>query len=163
MDIHMQKNKLGLLPQIICIHTYIPIVCASLVAQTVKNLPAIWETWTQSLGQEDPLEKGMATHSSILAWRIPWTEEPGGIQSMGSQSFQHDWATNTFTFQFFGGHVVNRVWLKGSFSICSYPYTQNTQRGVTASLLKVQSLSFGYLGICYGNKNNFKLMSRMAC
>ena len=54
------------------------------MAQTVKNLPAVWETWLQS-GQEDPLEEGMATHSSILAWRIPWTEEPGGLQSMGSQ------------------------------------------------------------------------------
>ena len=52
----------------------------------VKNLPAVQETQVQSLGQEDPLEKGMATHSSILAWRIPWTEEPGGLQSMGSQS-----------------------------------------------------------------------------
>ena len=57
----------------------------SLVGQTVKNLPAVRETWVQSLGQEDPLEKGMATHSSILAWRIPWTEEPGELASMGSQ------------------------------------------------------------------------------
>ena len=47
------------------------------------SLPAVWETWVRYLGQEDPLEKGMATHSSILAWRIPWTEEPGGLQSMG--------------------------------------------------------------------------------
>ena len=53
---------------------------ASLVAQMVKNLPAKQETRVQSLGQEDPLEEGMATHSSILAWRIPWTEEPGGLQ-----------------------------------------------------------------------------------
>ena len=52
----------------------------------VKNLPAMQETWVQSLGLEDPLEKGTATHSSILAWRIPWTEEPGRLQSMGSQS-----------------------------------------------------------------------------
>ena len=51
----------------------------SLVAQTVKNLPVIQESWVQSLGQEDPLEKGMATHSSILAWRIPWMDEPGGL------------------------------------------------------------------------------------
>ena len=58
---------------------------ASLVAQRVKNLPALQETRVQSLGPEDPLEKGMATHSSILAWSIPWTEEPGGLQSMGSQ------------------------------------------------------------------------------
>ena len=66
---------------------------ASLVAQMVKNLPVIRETWVQSLGWKDPLEEGMATHSSILAWRIPWTEEPGGIQSMGSERVGHDWAT----------------------------------------------------------------------
>ena len=58
---------------------------ASLVAQVVKNLPAVQETWVRSLGCKDPLEKGMATYSSILAWRIPWTEESGGLQSMGSQ------------------------------------------------------------------------------
>ena len=56
----------------------------------VKNLPAMRETWVQFLGQEDPLEKGMATYSSILAWRIPWTEEPGGLQSMGSQRVRHN-------------------------------------------------------------------------
>ena len=56
---------------------------ACLVAQTIKNLPVIQGTQVQSLGQEDPLEKGIATHSSILAWRIPWTEESGGLQSMG--------------------------------------------------------------------------------
>ena len=60
---------------------------ASLVAQMVKDLPAMWETWVPSLGWEDPLEKGMATHSSIFAWRIPWTEEPGRQQSMGWQSW----------------------------------------------------------------------------
>ena len=58
---------------------------ASLVAQMVKNLPAIQETRVQSLGREDPLEKGMTTHSSVFAWRIPRTEEPGGLQSMGWQ------------------------------------------------------------------------------
>ena len=63
---------------------------ASLVAQRVKHLPAMQETRVQSLGQEDPLEKEMAPHSSILAWRIPWTEEPGGLQSMGSQRVGHD-------------------------------------------------------------------------
>ena len=56
------------------------------MAQTVKNLPAMQETGVQSLGGEDPLEKGMATHSSILAWRIPWTEESGGLHFIGSQS-----------------------------------------------------------------------------
>ena len=63
---------------------------ASLVAQMVKRLPAMLETWVQSLGREDPLEKGMATHSSTLAWKIPWTEEPGRQQSMGSQGVGHD-------------------------------------------------------------------------
>ena len=58
---------------------------ASLVAQMVKNLPAMQETWVRSLDQEDPLEKKMSTFSSILAWRIPWTEEPSGLQSIGSQ------------------------------------------------------------------------------
>ena len=56
---------------------------ASLVAQRLKRLPAMWETWVQSLGREDPLKKEMATHSSILAWRLPWTEELGGLQSTG--------------------------------------------------------------------------------
>ena len=63
---------------------------SSLVAQTVKNLIAMQEMWVQSLGQEDPLEKGMVTRSSILAWRIPRREEPGGLQSMGSQIVGHD-------------------------------------------------------------------------
>ena len=67
---------------------------ASLVAQRLKCLPAMWETRVQSLGQEDPLEKEMAAHSSILAWRIPWMEEPGGLQSMGSRRVRHDWATS---------------------------------------------------------------------
>ena len=62
----------------------------SLVAQTVKNLPAMLETWVQSLGREDPMEKDMATHSNILAWRIPWTEESGGLQSVGSQRVRYD-------------------------------------------------------------------------
>ena len=59
---------------------------ASLVAQKVKILPAVWETQVQSLGREDPLEKGMASHSSILAWRIPWAEEPGGLQTGKGES-----------------------------------------------------------------------------
>ena len=60
------------------------------MAQTVKRLSATWETWVRSLGREDPLEKEMATHSSILAWKIPWIEEPGRLQSMGSQRVGHD-------------------------------------------------------------------------
>ena len=60
------------------------------MAQAVKNLPAMQETWVQSLGREDPLEKEMATHSGILAWKIPWMEEPGGLQSTGSQRVGND-------------------------------------------------------------------------
>ena len=63
---------------------------ASLTAPTVKNLPAMQETQVRSLGGEDPLEIGMTIHSSILAWKIPWTEEPAGLQSMGSQRVGHD-------------------------------------------------------------------------
>ena len=68
------------------------------MAQLVKNPPAMWETWVQSVAWEDPLEKEMATHSSILAWRILWTEEPGGLQAVGLQRVPCDRATNTFTF-----------------------------------------------------------------
>ena len=63
---------------------------AFLVVQMVNNLPATQETWVLSLGQEDPLEKGMATHSSTLAWEVPWIEEPGGLQFMGSQRVEYD-------------------------------------------------------------------------
>ena len=71
---------------------------ASLVVPMVKNLPAMWETQVWTLDWEDPLEKGMATHSSILAWRIPWIEEPGGLQSVGLQRVAYNWESNTFTF-----------------------------------------------------------------
>ena len=68
------------------------------MAQMVKRLPTMREAGVQSLGQEDPLEKEMATHSSILAWKIPWTEEPGRLQSMGSQRVGHDWVTFFLSF-----------------------------------------------------------------
>ena len=80
---------------------------ASLVAQMVKNPPAMWETWVQSLGWEDPLEKGMATYSSILAWRIPWIEEPGRLQSMGLLRVRHNWGTFSLVINRF---IVN-IWL----------------------------------------------------
>ena len=70
------------------------------MAQLAKNLPAMWETWVQSLGWEDALDKGMATHSNFLAWRILWTEEPGGLQSVRWQRFGHDWVTDTFSFSY---------------------------------------------------------------
>ena len=77
---------------------------ASRVAQLVKNPPAMWETWAWSLGWEDPLEEGMATPSSVLAWRIPWTEEPGGLQSTGPQRVRHDWMTQHST-QLYSQHL----------------------------------------------------------
>ena len=69
---------------------YFNIVLLCTWAQMIKNLPAMWETWVQSLGQEDTPEKEIPTHSSILAWEIPWTEEPGRLQSMGLQRVRHD-------------------------------------------------------------------------
>ena len=80
---------------------------ASLMAQTIKIPPEILETWVQSLGWEDPLDKGMATHSSILAWRIPRTEEPDRLQSIGSQRVGHDGATHTSLFQ----RSIKREWI----------------------------------------------------
>ena len=83
-----------------CVYIYILFIYVSgdsLVAQTVKNPPTMQETQVQSLGQEDLLEKEMTPHSSIPSWRIPWTEEPGGLQSMGSQRVGHISATITFT------------------------------------------------------------------
>ena len=74
----------------------------SLMAQTVKTLPAVQETWVWPLGWEDTLEKAMAIHSSILAWRSPWTEEAGGLQTLGLQRVGHDWVTNTFSFHSLG-------------------------------------------------------------
>ena len=90
---------------------------ASLVTQMVKNLPAVQETQVRSLGREDPLEKEMATHSSVLAGRIPWTEEPGGLQSTGSQRVGNDWATNTSTLS------------RSSMSNCSADQLSSVPRG----------------------------------
>ena len=74
------------------------------MVQMVKHLPTMLETWVRSLGQEDPLEKEMATHSSTLDWRIPWREEPGRLQSMGSQRVGHDWATSLHLFSISSHH-----------------------------------------------------------
>ena len=100
------------------------------IGSVIKNLPAVQETWVWSLGQEDPLEKGVATHFSNLAWSIPWTEEPGGVQSMGSQRVGHDWATFTHTPAelsssdrksiFFEGKE-NLVWKLQAGSLCLFP------------------------------------------
>ena len=85
----------------LCLDCEIAHVCPDLqlwtnyeLASTVKHLPATWETWVRSLSREDPLEKEMATHSSTLAWKVPWMEEPGRLQLMGSERVGHDWATS---------------------------------------------------------------------
>ena len=72
---------------------------SSLVAQMVKRLPTMWVTWVRSLAREDPLEKEIATHSSTLAWKIPWAEEPWRLQSMGSQRVKHNWVTSLHFFK----------------------------------------------------------------
>ena len=84
---------------------------AFLVAQTVKNLPAMQEAWVQCLGWEDPLEEGMATHSTILAWRIPWTAKPGEPQSIGSQRAGHDWSDLACTWR----HICTQDLAQHSF------------------------------------------------
>ena len=84
----------------------------------VKHLPPMWETWVQSLGQEDPLEKEMATHCGTLAWKIPWTEEPDRLQSMGSQSRTR---LSNFTFFLFYTHIHVRVCV----CVCVYMYSKH--------------------------------------
>ena len=96
---HEESDKIN------CLHALCP-VSRLIAAPTVKSLPAMWETWVQSLGQEDPLEKEKITHCSILAWKIPWTEEPGDLQSMGSQRVGHHWVTNTHSTLFILLHLI---------------------------------------------------------
>ena len=92
---HMDSAILwvNLWPHSIIIRTFFNTILGFPDGPAVKNLPALGGTWVQFLGREDPLEEGMATHSSILAWRIPWMEELGGLQSMELQRVRHDWAT----------------------------------------------------------------------
>ena len=96
IDIILQEMPFLIIPNMSVPSSY-TFLWSSLVAQMVKNVPTKRETWVGSLGQKDPLEKGKATPSSILAWEMPWTEKPVGLQSMGSQRIRHNWATNTFT------------------------------------------------------------------
>ena len=103
----------------------------SLVAQMVKNLPAMWETWVWSLGQEDPLEKRMATHSSIFAWRIPWMEEPGRLQSTGLQRVRefHEWITLPLSQPLFpGGLLPHYISLGMAMRALSAPHKWRVER-----------------------------------
>ena len=99
---------------------------SSLVAQTVKNLSAVQETWVQSLSQEEILQKGLATHFSILAWRIPRTEEPGRLKSLGSRRVGHDWVTNSYRlywlFTIFPPVSFPGLWAFWGWGYVFYPY-----------------------------------------
>ena len=116
---------------------------ASLVAQLVKNQPAMWETWIWSLGLEDPLEKGMATHSSILVWRIPWT----GIIVHGSQRDGHEWATFIICHEVMGLDAMILVfWVlsfKLAFSLSSFTHIKGLF--TSSSLSAIRVVSFAYL------------------
>ena len=129
-----KKDKMGLAPTALksptpcpadkC--TWFPFI-ASLVAQMGKNLPIIQETPVQFLGWEDPLEKGMTIHSSILACRIPWTEKPGGLQFMGLHRVGHDWVTNTYIFTFllclYSSQIPLATWEKLACELRSHFFT----------------------------------------
>ena len=120
---------------------------AFLVAQTVKIPPAVKETWVPSLGQEDPLEEGMATRSSILAWRIPWTEEPGGPQSIGLQRVGHDWVTKHRQPRI--GLPYCPVFMVQLFAQMSWklnPYIKNWNTHVNDSFIFILVINFGCIG-----------------
>ena len=104
---------------------------ASPVAQLVKNLPVMWETWVWSLCWEEPLEKGTAGHCSILAWRIPWTEEPGGLPSMGSHRVSHGWSDLAAAAGFLSFSTID-IWVLVSFDVGSVLYIEGH---LAASLL----------------------------
>ena len=114
------------------------------MAQRVENLPALWETWVRSLSQEDPLEEGMVTHSSILAWRIPWTEEPGGLQFtwlLRVRLSYKDWATNTFTF----------LWTWGALSllVISILGDRDLKSHQNETRAPITHASYGFLKLAY--------------
>ena len=122
--------RFQILYSIIFTFTLFIIIWASRVTQMVKNLPAKWETWVWSLCLEDPLEEGMTTHSSILAWRILWTEESGRLQSMGSQRVGRDWVTDIFTFTFFiSSHIEVGKWYQvpGGFTIWIWIFDMDSE------------------------------------
>ena len=97
----------------------------TLVAQRLKCLPAMWETWVQSLGRGDPLEKEMATHSSILAWRIPWTTEPGGLQSTGLQRVGHNWVASLSLSSNYDAIIVENILNNWIHKLDLYELTQS--------------------------------------
>ena len=120
----------------------------------VKNLPTVLKTVVRSLGQEEPLEKGMATHSSILAWRIPWTEEPGGLQSMGSQRVGHNWATFI--------SLCLLLLLLSRFSrvrLCATPEMEAHQAPLSLGFFKARTLE--WVAISFSNEWKWKVKGKL--
>ena len=131
---------------------HVLIVWASLLAQMVKNLPALQETRVRSLGWEDPLEKEMAAHSSVPAWRIPWAEEPGGLQS--HPSIGHDWATNAFTFAFWEMVKDREAWHAAVYGIARVRHDLVTEQ---QSELRVTCTCGGNMGVQTAASSPFSL------
>ena len=122
---------------------------ASLVAQRLKCLPPMQETQVQSLGWEDPLEKEMAIHSSILAWRIPWIEEPGGLQSMGSQRVRHNWVTLLYlTLLYLRLHRDHCPRLNGRLSLILTNPAESDRNSVSSSACILSSICRTPVLIC---------------
>ena len=125
------------------------------MAQRLKPLPARRETWVQSLGREDPLEKEMATHSSILAWKIPWKEEPGRFQSTGSQRVGNDWATSLYSYaeeeppfmcHFKSQNSSLQFWL---WSIVSLAHTWKVSPSLIHSFIQKMNWGWGWLALSH--------------
>ena len=114
---HIDQSFSWTLCSCFCLSRELWLIWASLVAQMVKNLPAVQGAWVWFLGQEDPLKKGMATHSRILAWRIPWIEKTGGLQSKGLQRVGNNWATDTHRCVYVLGYSVtsDSLWPHGLY------------------------------------------------
>ena len=122
-----------------------------MMVQTAKSLLAMQETQVQSLSWEDPLVKGRATHTSILAWRSSWTEEPGGLQSVGMQRVRHDWATSTFTSCHTYLYIcmyMTHVFMRTCHNICLYAYTHTTWEEHKVSLWFWYSKPLHYTSSC---------------
>ena len=121
-----------------------------LMVQTVKNLPVVWETWVQSLGQKDPLEKRMATQSSTLAWRIPWTGESAGLETMESQRVRHNWVTNTFTTPTISlgiGQEMGKMPFIFWYNIIKFENLLGFKRGRVLIPLRMTLIPFTYLTV----------------
>ena len=120
------------------------ITWVSLVAQRLKRLPPMLQTWVWSLGQEDPLEKEMVTHSSILAWRIPWMEKPHRLQSMKSQTVRHDWATSLSLYTEETANTIEDLfWFLARIALLVAMDSISSQNSVTVFSWRVFPASWG--------------------